>query len=158
MKILLAVDGSPCSEAVLDEVVTRAWPRDSEFRIITVYELPLTPTPETWAMSTDYCTRLEQVVLEQTQGIARTAFAKLQSILGNSFKVTYVVAPGSPKGVILEEAEHWHADLILLGSHGYRTWERLLLGSVSQAVVAHASCSVEVVRCKSAPTKKTEAA
>ena len=40
----------------------------------------------------------------------------------------------------------WKADLIVVGSHGYPTWERLLLGSVSQAVVSHAKCSVEVVR------------
>ena len=35
---------------------------------------------------------------------------------------------------------------VVVGSHGYPTWERLLLGSVSQAIVAHAKCSVEVVR------------
>jgi nucleotide-binding universal stress UspA family protein len=48
--------------------------------------------------------------------------------------------------VILEEAERWDADLIVLGSHGYGLWQRFLLGSVSQAVVSHARCSVEVVR------------
>jgi hypothetical protein len=39
------------------------------------------------------------------------------------------------------------ADLIVVGSHGYRALERFLLGSVSQSVVSHAACSVEVVRC-----------
>ena len=38
------------------------------------------------------------------------------------------------------------ADLIVLGSHGYKTWERLLLGSVSNSVVHHAPCSVLIVR------------
>jgi nucleotide-binding universal stress UspA family protein len=50
--------------------------------------------------------------------------------------------------MILDEAERWGADLIVVGSHGYRAWERFLLGSVSQAVVSHAKCSVEVVRCR----------
>jgi hypothetical protein len=36
---------------------------------------------------------------------------------------------------------------IVVGSHGYRAWERFLLGSVSQSIVSHARCSVEVVRC-----------
>jgi nucleotide-binding universal stress UspA family protein len=52
--------------------------------------------------------------------------------------------------VILDEAEKWKADLIVVGSHGYPAWERLLLGSVSQAVVSHAKCSVEVVRVRTA--------
>jgi nucleotide-binding universal stress UspA family protein len=40
------------------------------------------------------------------------------------------------------------ADLIVVGSHGYRGFKRFLLGSVSQAVASHAKCSVEIVRCR----------
>lgn len=54
---------------------------------------------------------------------------------------------GPPRSVILDEAESWGADLIVVGSHGYGRWERFLLGSVSQSIVSHAKCSVEVVRC-----------
>jgi nucleotide-binding universal stress UspA family protein len=50
--------------------------------------------------------------------------------------------------VILDEAERWDADLIVLGSHGYNGWQRFLLGSVSHAVATHAHCSVEIVRQK----------
>ena len=53
---------------------------------------------------------------------------------------------GPPKLVILEEAEKFGADLIVVGSHGYGFVERFLLGSVSQAVAVHAKCSVEIVR------------
>jgi len=50
------------------------------------------------------------------------------------------------KPAITEEADRWQADLIVLGSHGYGAWHRFLLGWVSQVVVSHAKCSVEVVR------------
>jgi nucleotide-binding universal stress UspA family protein len=62
--------------------------------------------------------------------------------------VTTVILTGSPKRAIVEDAEEWGADLVVLGSHGLRTWERMLLGSVSQTVSAHARCSVEIVRCR----------
>jgi nucleotide-binding universal stress UspA family protein len=42
--------------------------------------------------------------------------------------------------------EGWGADLVVLGSHGYGFLDRLILGSVSQFVLSHATCSVEVVR------------
>jgi nucleotide-binding universal stress UspA family protein len=53
---------------------------------------------------------------------------------------------GHAEEIIIETAKDWGADLIVLGSHGYRAIERFLLGSVSQAVASHAPCSVEIVR------------
>ena len=56
--------------------------------------------------------------------------------------------------MIVEEAERWGADLILVGSHGYGSVKRFMLGSVSQAVATHAPCSVEIVRaCRGAEEK-----
>jgi nucleotide-binding universal stress UspA family protein len=77
MKILLAIDGSPCSDAAVAEVSRRPWPEGSSIKVLTTFELPTPPTPEGWALP------------------------------------------------------------------------RFLLGSVSQSVVSHAKCSVEVVRCRS---------
>lgn len=74
--------------------------------------------------------------------------------------VTTKVLQGSPKDEIVEEAERWGADLIVLGSHGYGTVKRFVLGSVSHAVAMHAPCSVEIVRCReeTAATEKPEPA
>jgi universal stress protein A len=59
----------------------------------------------------------------------------------------YHVTPlGDPRVLILEEAGICNPDLIVLGSHGRHGLERLLLGSVAEAVAAHASCSVVVAR------------
>ena len=75
------------------------------------------------------------------------AIQKLKFKLNKSISLDAALVPGPPRTVILDEAESWGADLIVVGSHGYRAWERFLLGSVSHAVVSHAKCSVEVVRC-----------
>jgi nucleotide-binding universal stress UspA family protein len=53
---------------------------------------------------------------------------------------------GEPRGVILDAAKFWQADMIVLGSHGRRGLERLLLDSVSEAVAIYPHCSVEVIR------------
>jgi nucleotide-binding universal stress UspA family protein len=60
--------------------------------------------------------------------------------------ITTAVIDGSPKSAILEEAETFGADLIVVGSHGYGAVDRFMLGSVSHAVSLHAKCSVEIVR------------
>jgi nucleotide-binding universal stress UspA family protein len=146
MKILLAVDGSPCSEAAVDEVASRPWPSKSELRIVSAFEIPLSPTPEAWAIPPEYYNEMEQAVKKQAQKVVDATCARLQQALGQSVKVTGQVLQGSPQSAILEEAERWKADLIVVGSHGYGTWHRLVLGSVSQAIVLHAKCSVEVAR------------
>lgn len=146
MRVLLAVDGSECSEAAIREVAGRSWPADTEIRVITALELPLAPTSETWALPPEYFDKLDQAVREQAEAIKDAAMLKLPGCGVPSTKITGNILPGSPKAVILEEAERWDADLIVLGSHGYGLWQRFLLGSVSQAVVSHAKCSVEVVR------------
>jgi len=146
MRILLAVDGSPCSEAAVNEVASRPWPSNSELRIVSAFQIPLGPTPEAWAIQPEFYDEMERAVREQAQKVVDATSARLKKALGQPVNVTGQVLPGSPQSVILEEAERWKADLIVVGSHGYGTWHRLVLGSVSHAVVLHAKCSVEVVR------------
>lgn len=57
-----------------------------------------------------------------------------------------VVQIGEPSELILDEAEEKGIDLIVVGSHGKRGIEKLLLGSVSEKVARKTKCSVLVVR------------
>ena len=50
--------------------------------------------------------------------------------------------------MIVEEAQNWEADLIIVGSHGHGFWKRSFLGSTSDKVIHNAPCSVLVVRKK----------
>jgi nucleotide-binding universal stress UspA family protein len=158
MKVLLAVDGSPSSDAAVDEAAARVWPADTEIQVITAYELPLAPVPETWVLPADYFEHLDRAAREHAQTVEQAAVLKLVGALDASVKVTGNILPGSPRSIILEEAERWNADLILVGSHGYGPWQRFLLGSVSQAIVSHAQCSVEVVRIRDQRTRHAQAA
>lgn len=146
MKILIGVDGSEYSDAALDEVSQRTWPKDLEILVVNAYEMPVALTTEVWVMPPDYYEQLDRAVRTQSNAILDGAVEKLKAALGDTVQIRSKAILGSPKRVILDEAESFNADLIVVGSHGYPTWERLLLGSVSQAVVSHAKCSVEVVR------------
>ena len=150
MRILLAVDGSSCSDNAVAEVSSRPWPHGSEIKVVTAYEMPLPATPEGWALPATYLDELDAAVKGQAQSVVQRAVAALKSNTAKSINVAGVCIPGSPRSVILDEAKEWNADLIVVGSHGYGAWGRFLLGSVSQSVVSHAKCSVEVVRCASA--------
>jgi len=148
MKILVAVDGSPCSDAAVEEVGRRPWPDGSAIKVLTTYELPSPPTPEAWALPINFFEEMDLALQKQAENIVNAAIEKLRPRLSKTISLDAQIAPGSPQSVILDEAEAWDADLIVVGSHGYRAWQRFLLGSVSQSVVSHAKCSVEVVRCK----------
>ena len=145
MKILLAIDGSSCSEAAVREVARRPWPEGSIVKVLNVYEIPTPPTPEGWAIPANYYEEMDVSLRKQARHVVDQAVEKLKP--NKSFSVDGSLLPGPPKAVIIDEAEGWGADLIVMGSHGYSAWKRFLLGSVSQAVVSHAKCSVEVVRC-----------
>lgn len=146
MRILIAVDGSLFSDAALEEVARRPWPAGSKIMVLTAFETPMAATPDIWSLPSDYFLQVENSVRLRAESVMERGIAKLTAALGPDIEVKGECVTGAAKRVILDEAERWNADLIVVGSHGYPAWERLLLGSVSQAVVSHAKCSVEVVR------------
>ena len=156
MKILLAVDGSPCSDAAVEEVARRPWPDNSSVKVLTAFEVPAPPTPEAWAIPLTYFDDMDAALRKQANAVLERSLERVKPRLNKTISVDAVAVPGSPRTVILDEAEDWGADLIVVGSHGYRAWERFLLGSVSQSVVSHAKCSVEVVRCRPAEIGKEQ--
>jgi nucleotide-binding universal stress UspA family protein len=147
MRILAAIDGSEHSNAVVDEIARRHSPADSEVRIISVVNPSMPLSAESLATSAGYHGELEKIEREGARSVIEKAATRLrESLEGDSVKITTEVLSGSPKQIILEEAEAFGAGLIVVGSHGYGALERFLLGSVSQAVALHAKCSVEIVR------------
>jgi nucleotide-binding universal stress UspA family protein len=145
MRILLAVDGSTYSDAAIEEVAKRPWPPGSEVKVITAAELPVMVGMEPWAASADYFEQMQKAIRDSAEDVIKKALAKLSPIADN-LKISSEIIEGSPGQVVVDEADRWKANLIVMGSRGLGAWNRLLLGSVSSAVVHHARCSVEIVR------------
>jgi nucleotide-binding universal stress UspA family protein len=141
-RILLAIDDSKFSKAASQLLIEQV-PNETEVRVLHVVE----PLPCLLARGTGgYNPALDKLREARTRQ-AEDLVAKFAEMLSsNNLKVTTSVGKGDPKSKILDAAEQWKADLIVLGSIGQTGLERFLMGSVSDTVACHARCSVEVVR------------
>lgn len=144
MRILLATDGSQFSDAALAALIARPWPAGSEVRVLAVANPP-SILEEPFLLGASIYSQLLETEQKRATGDAARAVARIRAE-APQLAVTERVLLGSPQAALLEEAERFRADLILVGSHGRGAAARLLLGSVSNAIALHAPCSVEIVR------------
>ena len=142
MKILLATDGSDCSQLAARSIVERPWPAGTEFRVVSVPELS---APVLQMISHNAMDKLRGDAMKRAED-AETAAEEMLADAGLAESGTVAASADMPKEIILQNAEEWGADLIVCGSHGRRGLSRFMLGSVSEAIAAHAKCSVEIIR------------
>jgi nucleotide-binding universal stress UspA family protein len=136
MRILLAIDNSTFSEAATQAVITQFKPQGTQVKILNVVDLAI-PLPTSYAgvIREESLKHGQEVVLRAEQALKRAGYT-----------VQATVEEGDPKSKIIDQATQWNAELIVVGSHGRKGVDRFLMGSVSEAVVRHAPCSVEIVR------------
>lgn len=146
MKILLATDGSEFSNAAVAKCSKLVSNReDAIVKVICVVET-ITPA-EPFGTTDDYYLIAQQAAREEAEKIVEDTQKKMLDQLGEKRATIEAEAiTGETREAIVQEAENWGADLIIVGSHGRGFWGRMLIGSVSDAVVRHAPCSVLVVR------------
>jgi nucleotide-binding universal stress UspA family protein len=149
-KVLFATDGSECSVAAAHAVAAQPWSSGSVFKVLSVEELLTVGNQmEAASLSAIYPASLLEELITQAHESAHSAVDGAKDILrraGLKLAEGELAPVGDPRSVILDAAKAWGAHLIVVGSHGKHGLDRLLLGSVSEAVAIHASCSVRVVR------------
>ena len=154
MKILIATDGSTFSQQAIEKACDLAKRmEDVSFRVISVYEAQVPMAAEPFAISAEYYQQLDDLARRRATEAAQEGADLIKTRVRESTDVIQMIELGVPARVIVESAEDWGADLAVVGSHGYGFWGRLALGSVSDAVVHHAPCSVLVVRSHSEAEK-----
>lgn len=147
MKILLAIDDSPCSQAAVDSVIAQFRPDDCEVRVVHVDEWPKgLPAPLAFTEGPDVVSSVLAAHDEMRQRANELIDDSKRRLQAAKFRVTTEIRAGDARHAILDSAAEWQPDLIVIGSHGRRGFDRLLLGSVSENVVRHATCSVDVIR------------
>lgn len=138
MKVLFAYDGSECAERALDDLQKAGLPDDTQVTVLAVVEHWL-PPPSALEMVEHLDYNQEFLTL------AKRAAARLRD-LQPSWHVNAEAMAGSPASVLIQKAEDWGTDLLVLGSHGRTTLGRFFFGSVSQKVVHNAHCPVRIAR------------
>lgn len=147
MKILFATDGGRQSDAGIEALRKMSLNENDEIQVVSVVDMALPMTIDIYGGYLPDTAELEKNARENAAKIVAEAAEKVRLFTDAAkASVSTDVLFGSPDSRIVETAEEWNADLVVVGSHGYSRWERLLLGSVSDSVVHHAPCSVLVVR------------
>ncbi len=133
MRALIAIDGSPASQSVVDEVAARPWPKQTALHVLSVLDSLL-------------FTKSPVLVRTATKGAQAAVDKAAEQLRSTKMEVSASVVEGNPASSIVDVAAKWKADFVIVGSHGAGRLGRFLLGSTAHAVVRKAPCSVEIVR------------
>lgn len=154
MKILVAVEDKSFGEAIADFVASHNWADDLHFKILHVVE-PI-HVPAFHGYPTELMASLNEERARSAKSLTMAIGTLIQKRLPSA-QIEEVVEEGSPKTRIVQLAEDWPADLLVVGSHGRTGFGRFLLGSVSLSVLSAAPCSVMIVKQpKAAEQEKAE--
>ena len=134
-RILVAVDGSEYSDAVVDQAISLGSICSSEIYVISVVDL----FPEQMAVAPALVEKMSSEVREHLDKAERQV--KKAGITCE----TIVHMGGKPHEFILQEATERSIDLIMMGTHGRTGLKRVIMGSVAQNVIGAAPCPVMVV-------------
>lgn len=143
-RILVPIDGSETSSAGLQEAIRLAKLTGSQLRLLhAVDEMPFVMSAEGYsAISADVLALLHEAgeqILQNGRTLVRESGLAVDTVLFDSLS-------GRLCDLVAEEARKWHADVIVLGTHGRRGVGRLLMGGDAEQIVRSAPVSVLLVR------------
>lgn len=141
MKVIIGTDDSSFSRGAIDQVLGMTWAKDTQFLVVSAVAPIFMGSGE--AAAPDAISKLMAEQESYHREIADRDAARLRE---GGLRAEARAMIGDPRSAIVEIANAQKADLIVVGSHGRTGLKRLLLGSVASHIVAHAHCSVLVVR------------
>jgi nucleotide-binding universal stress UspA family protein len=138
-RIVVGTDFSPCSQPAIERAVALAAP-DAAIRVVHAWKVP---TGHGQPRDDDDAPMFRQAMIELDRERGAHLLARHRS---PSYRLDFTSREGEPVEVLCSTADLDDADLIVVGSHGHRGLRRFVLGSVAEATVRHADCTVLVAR------------
>lgn len=151
-RVLIACDGSPGADAVFDDLTLAGLPEQLEAIVLTVADIwmPAHDTPQS-VTAPALIAALQQIQarahdeLLAARATAEAAAARVAR-LHPGWIVRGEAIADSPAWGVIQRAEAWPADLVVVGSHGRSGLGRFVLGSVSARLVHELRCGVRIAR------------
>lgn len=157
MRVLIGYDGSESADGALADLQKAGLPRQGEALIVSVGEVAMPAsligsqavgmpvTPQSVEMAIAQAEAETAQSLKEAEELAERAKARfLFDFPGWDVRATGVA--GWPATELIQKADEWNADLVVVGSHGRSAVGRFILGSVSKKLVTDSLHSVRVVR------------
>lgn len=144
-RVIIAMDDKDNADKLVEHVLSSNWPVNTTFKCINV--VPEKPGPLLTHLGAEAMKSMKlhyDAMVAQRTSWLDAAEVKLNDRFGNKSAHAEMLR-GDAKTELIEKAKEWEADLVILGSHGRRGIDKLILGSVSEAVAVHSMSSVEVV-------------
>lgn len=142
MRVLLALDGSPSSDAACQFVGSLTWPSGTIIQVIGVAE----PAAELLAPLLVAAPTIGNIDRQMSLDLQAILDRAVRSLERPTIGVRATVLTGRPATLIVDAARDFRAELVVVGSRGRGPLASMVLGSVSAEVVDHARCAVLVVR------------
>ena len=150
--VTVALDGSDHARHALDWLTTSlALPRATRIRLVGVVEPERYPATAPGAFADTLRAAVAAVETERRAALEGELSNIANGLRGRWPETETAVIVGIPAEAIVQDAERTGADLVVVGARGTGGVSRLLLGSVSEAVLTHAACPVLVVRLRDRP-------
>jgi nucleotide-binding universal stress UspA family protein len=153
IRVLVATDGSDQGQACIDAVARRSWPEGTRARVLGVVQslVPImtstVPAIEAQTLVTEPAAQIiEEADARERVKLRWTVDNAVDRLQQAGLVADALVLDGDPRHEINAEAERWLANCVFVGARGLGALDRLVLGSVSTALVHQALCAVEVVR------------
>lgn len=139
-KILIAVDNSTCSEKAAKVGYETAQKFEAEVALLNIIE----PAPA--AVNSDFT--LAPVFMEMydnSEENSQKLLTEISNKHGNGIATTFLTSLDTATHGIVQQAEEWGADLIVIGTHGRTGLYHFLMGSVAEHVARKSACPVLIV-------------
>ena len=139
-KILIAVDNSICSEKAAKTGYEMAAKFGAEVALLNIIE----PAPAT--VNPDYTLApVFMEIYENSEENSHTLLQEISNKYGNGIPTTYLTSLDTATHGIIQKAEEWAAELIVIGTHGRGGLYHFLMGSVAEHVARKSACPVLIV-------------
>lgn len=143
-RILVAIDDSACSEKAIGYATDLVREFNSSIALVTVV-----PPTSAASYGADPLLGQQPIIVPEVSEVQSSAAQAYLERVAEQFESAYEVflfnKVGSIREEILNTANEWTADLIIMGSNGRTGFDHFLSGSVSESVIRKATCPVLVV-------------